>query len=104
MLLLGKSISQEYGERELSTVPSVRVEKERVAPWASYSAWESSELSCRGLLAVLSTGALSLSHGRETIHRAALGRCAALTAASNCAELHRTRAGKGVFGKFASSS
>lgn len=56
MLLLGKSISQEYGERELSTVPSKRVEKEQVAPWACIGLGNLGELYCRWLLSLLFTG------------------------------------------------
>lgn len=40
---------------------------------------------------------LSLSHGWVTVHRDAAGCCAALTAGSNCAELHSTRAREGMF-------
>lgn len=35
MMLFGKSISQDYGERGVSTVPRVRVGSERVALWTS---------------------------------------------------------------------
>lgn len=50
-----------------------------------------------GPLSVLLTGPLS--RGLEVVHRVALGRCPAWTAGSNCAELHNTRAGKGMFGE-----
>lgn len=47
----------------------------------------------------------SLCHmdGRLAVHRVAVGFCPAVTAGSNCAELHSTRLERECFGKFASS-
>ena len=93
MMLFGKNISQDYGERGLSTVPRVRVESERAAPWASWPARDPGGCAAGGSPRS-AHGALSPSHGLEAVHRAALGRCPAWTAGSNCAELHSPGAGK----------
>ena len=93
MMLFGKSISQDYGERGVSTVPRVRVGSERVALWTSWPVRNPGGCTESGSPRP-AHGALALSHGLEAVHRVALGRCPAWTAGSNCAEPHSPGAGK----------
>jgi hypothetical protein len=90
-------ISQEYSERELRTVPP-EVGRKDMWPCGPHIRLVSLVgLSCWPLLSILLIGALFLSRGWETVRRVVLGRCLVPTAGSNCADLHRTWAGKGMF-------